>query len=381
MIPAIASRIPLVRRTKAPALPLEQRINHLTGLTVAHAGAGHHDLVARTCGVLNYAALIASDVGLPDLAEDLCWRQHRVFADAGRLSGRVAVMSLMPLVNLSRLLTRAGHGELAYSLLYCLNDAARHRNKTDIDGRTVDLSALTGTDEDHRTVCQELYVTLLVDGARALAQIGRWAEAADAMAQHRGIGNRLLDGRQIKIMALMEQGLDQQARDLIDTTQPAEPWERPVADLLRAHCRPGAAQPARAYLDQAQRAVASLLADPVPSFAVFQTRAGLAALDLDVSGPRTSSLASALAEAACLDAYAAREVLSHPAARAILGTERASALGSVVANAGLGAGALPADHHRALSESVALGEAELRRLLQDETAAPRNPPKEVPQPT
>jgi hypothetical protein len=74
MIPAIASRIPLVRRTKAPALPLEERINHLTGLTVAPAGASHHDLVARACGVLNYAALIASDVGLPDLAEDLCWR-------------------------------------------------------------------------------------------------------------------------------------------------------------------------------------------------------------------------------------------------------------------------------------------------------------------
>ncbi|GAB2325350.1 hypothetical protein [Streptomyces variabilis] len=206
MIPAIASRVPLVRRSKAPALPLEERINHLTGLTVAPAGASHHDLVARACGVLNYAALIASDVGLPRLAEDLCWRQHQVFANAGRLSGRVALMSLMPLVNLARLETRAGHGELAYSLLHCLNDAARHRNKTDIDGRTVDLSALTGTDEDHRAVCQELYVTLLVDGARALAQIGRWTEAADAMAQHRGIGNRLLDGRQIKIMALMEQG-------------------------------------------------------------------------------------------------------------------------------------------------------------------------------
>ena len=86
MIPAIASRIPLVRRTKAPALSLEERINHLTGLTVAPAGAGHHDLVARACGVRNYAALIASDVGLPDLAADLCRRQHQVFADAGRLS-------------------------------------------------------------------------------------------------------------------------------------------------------------------------------------------------------------------------------------------------------------------------------------------------------
>ncbi|MFJ2812142.1 hypothetical protein [Streptomyces sp. NPDC087294] len=380
MIPAIASRIPLVRRTKAPALPLQERINHLTGLTVAPAGASHHDLVARTCGVLNYAALIASDVGLPDLAEDLCWRQHQVFADAGRLSGRVAVMSLMPLVNLSRLLTRAGHGALAYSLLHCLNDAARHRAKTDIDGRTIDLSALTGTDEDHRTVCQELYVTLLVDGARALAQIGRWTEAADAMAQHRGIGNRLLDGRQIKIMALMEQDLDQQARDLIDTSRPAEPWERAIALLLRAHCHPAKAPLPRADVNRAQRAAASLLADPKPSTALFQTRAGLAALNL-ANDPQSSTLLEALTEVARLDAYAAREVLDDPPARAILSAKRASSLGSVVEVAGLGAGTLPADHQRSLSESVALGEAELKRLLHDDKAAPGNPLEEVPQPT
>ncbi|MER5795151.1 hypothetical protein [Streptomyces sp. NPDC001980] len=381
MIPAIASRIPLVRRTKAPALPLEERINHLTGLTVAPAGASHHDLVARACGVLNYAALITSDVGLSDLAEDLCWRQHQVFADAGRLSGRVAVMSLMPLVNLSRLQTRAGHGELAYSLLLCLNDAARHRNKTDIDGRTIDLSALTGTDEDHRTVCQELYVTLLVDGARALARIGRWTEAADAMAQHRGVGNRLLDGRQIKIMALMEQGLEEQARDLIDTTQPMDPWETAVGQLLRVHCRPAEARLPRADLNRAQRAAASLLADPEPSTAVFQTRAGLAALELNANGPQSRALLEALVAVARLDAYAAREVLDDPSARAILSAKRASSLCSVVGAAGLGAGTLPADHQRSLSESVALGEAELKRLLHDDKAAPGSSLKEVPQTT
>ncbi|MFD4123849.1 hypothetical protein ACFXKK_03010 [Streptomyces globisporus] len=342
---------------------MDERINHLTGLTVAPAGASHHDLVARTCGVLNYAALIASDAGLPDLAEDLCWRQHQVFAEAGRLNGRVAVMSLMPLVNLSRLLTRDGRGEAAYNLLARLNQAARQQQNTEIAGRRVGLSAVTSTDEDHRTVCQELYVVLLVDGARALARIGRWTEAADAMTQHRGIGNRLLDGRQIGIMALMEQGHSHQARHLIDTTQPTEPWEKAIAALLRAHCRPGSAPLPPADLDQTQRAVASLLADPDPSYALFQTRAGLAALDLGTSGPHTSSLTSALAETASLDAYAAREALDHPAAREVFGTARTSALSSVITNAGLGVGTLPANHLRALSESVSHGEAELRRLL------------------
>lgn len=369
MIPATAGRIPLVRRAKAPALPLGERIAHLTGLSFAPAGAGHHDLVARTCGVLNYAALIASDVGLPDMAADLCWRQHRVFADAGRLGGRTAVMSLMPLVNLSRLLTRNGRGEAAYDLLARLNHAARHREKTTIDGRTVDLSLLTGTDEDQRTVCQELYITLLVDGARALARIGRWTAAADAMTQHHGIGNRLLDGRQIKIMALMEQGLDEQARDLIDATRPTEPWETLVAQLLRAHCRPPQAPLSHAELDQARRAAAALLTDPEPSTAVFQTRAGLAALELGSSRCRPRALGEALADAARLDAHAAREVLNHPHARALLSAEQAGTLGSVVEAAGLGAGTLSARHRQALSESVVLGEAALKRLLRDHDEA------------
>ncbi|WP_329472544.1 hypothetical protein OIE75_28580 [Streptomyces sp. NBC_01723] len=364
MIPAIASRVPLVRRTKAPALPLEERINHLTGLTVAPAGASHHDLVARTCGVLNYAALIASDVGLPDLAEDLCWRQHQVFANAGRLSGRIAVMSLMPLVNLARLQTRAGHGELAYSLLHCLNDAARHRNKTDIDGRTVDLSTLTDTDEDHRTVCQELYITLLVDGARALAQVGRWTEAADAMAQHRGIGNRLLDGRQIKIMALMEQGLDQQARDLIDTTQPTEPWETAVALLLHAHCRPADVPVPETDLNRTVEEAVQLLAHPDPPTAVFQTRTGLSALELDHAGRHHARILDSLRSVARLDAYAAREALHHPAASSALGHQATVALTAVIAAAGLGAGALSAHDHEALTGAVSHAERELERLLQ-----------------
>ncbi|MEU5628929.1 hypothetical protein [Streptomyces tendae] len=364
MIPAIASRIPLVRRTKAPALPLEERINHLTGLTVAPAGASHHDLVARTCGVLNYAALIASDVGLPDLAEDLCWRQHQVFANAGRLSGRVAVMSLMPLVNLARLQTRAGHGHLAYSLLHCLNDAARHRNKTDIDGRTVDLSTLTGTDEDHRTVCQELYVTLLVDGARALAQIGRWTEAADAMARHRGIGNRLLDGRQIKIMALMEQGLDQQARDLIDTTQPTEPWEKAVALLLHAHCWPTEAPVPGDDLDRTVEEAVQLLAHPDPPTAVFQARTGLSALEVDRAGRHHARILDSLVSVARLDAYAARETLHHPVAASALDAQATGALTAVIAAAGLGAGALSAHDHEALTAAVGHAERELEQLLE-----------------
>ncbi|MBW1597215.1 hypothetical protein [Streptomyces sp. JJ38] len=381
MIPAIASRIPLVRRPKAPALPLDERITHLTGLTVAPAGASRHDLVARASGVLNYAALIASDVGLPDLAADLCWRQHQVFAEAGRLNATIAVMSLMPLVNLSRLLTRDGQGEAAYDVLTRLHHAARQRGKAEIDGRTVDLSALTGTDDDHRQVCQELWVALLVDGARALARVGRWTDAAEAMAKHRGIGNRLLDGRQIKIMSLMEQGLDEQARDVIHATQPTEPWETAVGLLLRAHCHPADTPVPRPDLDRTLNEATELLAHPEPSTAVFQTRTGLAALELDPTGPDAGPLVDAVADVARLDAYAAREALLHPATRAALSADHEDALNAVITAAGLGADVLPADHLGPLSEAVALAETELRKLLQDANSVPGNPPKEVPQPT
>ncbi|MFC7585737.1 hypothetical protein ACFQYP_19835 [Nonomuraea antimicrobica] len=66
--------------------------------------------MARASGVLSFAALIASDSGMPDLAAELCWRQHKIFTEADSLNQDIAVMSLMPLVNIARLLIREGDG-------------------------------------------------------------------------------------------------------------------------------------------------------------------------------------------------------------------------------------------------------------------------------
>ncbi|WP_261800623.1 hypothetical protein [Streptomyces sp. PBH53] len=365
MISAIASRIPLVRRSKAPALPLDERITHLTGLTVAPAGASHHDLVARACGVLNYAALIASDIGMPALAADLCWRQHRVFADAGHLTGDIAVMSLMPLINISRLLTRDGEGHAAYDVLTRLYRAAQKRGTAEIHGHTIDLSALISTDADHRKICQELWTTLLVDGARALARIGRWTEAAEAMTAHRGIGNRLLDGRQIQIMSLMELGLDQQARDTIDSTIPTEPWENTIAALLRIYCRPPTSPAPQADLDFALREATALIATPDPSTAAFEARVALSALDLvgDCTSPYVAPLRNAVVGVAVLDAYAAREVLRHPLTHPHLTGQQRQKLDTVLTLSGLGTGHLSTAHTQSLTAAVDRAEAMLRDLL------------------
>ncbi|WP_129840405.1 hypothetical protein [Streptomyces sp. RFCAC02] len=362
MIPAIASRIPLVRRPKAPALPLHERLTHLTELTVAPAGASHHDLVARASGVLNYAALIASDVGMPHLATDLCWRQHQVFAHAGRLTETIAVMSLMPLVNISRLLTRDGDGDAAYEVLQRLYRAAKGRGAVEIRGHTVDLAPLTGTDRDHRKICEELWITLLIDGARALARTGRWTEAAEAMAAHRGVGHRLLDGRQITIMSLMERGLTQQAHAMIESATPAEPWENTVAALLRAHCRAADSPTPRAELDRVLREVLALNTAHDPATAVFAARAGLAALELDHDHTAGIVLRDTVADSARHDAYAAREVLQHSEA-AHLTDEQKQKLGTSITVAGLGAGSLPQTYLHILTQATDTAEAALGELL------------------
>ncbi|WP_406003407.1 hypothetical protein [Streptomyces sp. NBC_00829] len=203
---------------------------------------------------------------------------------------------------------------------------------------------------------------MLVDGARALARVGRWT---DAMAKHRGIGNRLLDGRQIKIMSLMERGLDQQARDMIDTTAFTEPWENTIAAVLRARCRSAASPVPQPILDLVLREVTAVAAEPDPSIAAFQTRTGLAALDLahDRTSPQLAPLRDAVANAAALDAYAAREVLNHPVAGLSLTSGQQQKLAAAVSTSGLGAGRLPEHHTDALAEAVDKGEVALRTLL------------------
>ncbi|WP_344888016.1 hypothetical protein [Nonomuraea antimicrobica] len=365
MNPAIARRIPLVCRPKPPGLPLDKRIAELTALTVEPPGADHPQQVARASGVLNFAALIASDSGMPDLAAELCWRQHKVFVEAGALSQDIAVMSLMPLVNIARLLIREGDGSGAFAVLQQLYRAAQQRGTTVIRDHAVDLAPLIQTGPDHRKICTELWVTLLVDGARALASAGRWTEAANSMAAHRGVGQRLLDGRQITIMSLVEQDLHQQAADMIDSSVPAEPWENAVAAILRIHCRPTTSTTPPTELDHAVRAALTLIAEPEPTTAAFRVRLGLTVLDLAADQPTAhdSDLRSAVISVANSDGYAARDVLRHHGMLSHMTLQEEQELARVLAAAGFGAGSLPAAHSEALTAAVRQGEQSLRALL------------------
>ncbi|WP_219508970.1 hypothetical protein [Nonomuraea ceibae] len=365
MDPAIAARIPLVCRTKPPGKPLPERIADLTALSIEPAGADHRDLVARACGVLNISALIASDAALPDLAATLCWRQHKVFAEAGDLPQDIAVMSLMPLINIARMLIREGDGKAAYEILDQLYRAAQRRGSTVICGHTVDLSPLTRSSDEHRAVCTELWVALLIDGARALAQQGRWSDAADAMAAHRGIGDRLLDGRQLKVMALVEQGHLDEATEMIDSTVPVEPWEATVASLLRIAVRSGITPTSGDELERVVGEVLSLLTSEEPTTAAFRVRLALTALDVAAchSSAASTCLATAIIDVASTDAYAARDVLGHPAMRSSITSRQHQNLTAVIAAAALGTGSIPDVHWNAITKEIDHAEARLRTLL------------------
>jgi hypothetical protein len=365
MNPAVASRIPLVCRPKPPGSPLALRIAQLTALTAGPDGADHRQQVARASAVLNSAALIASDVGLPGLAAELCWRQHEIFAEAGRLDQDIAVMALMPVVNIARLLIREGDGNGAFDMLQQLYRAARQRGATVIRGHDIDLSSLIRTDADHKRICTELWVTLLTDGARALARNGRWTQAAETMAAHRGIGSRLFDGRQIMIMSLMEQGLTQQATVMLETSVPAEPWENTVAAILRIYCQPETSLISQDDLNHAMQESLQLVTQHDPATAAFRARAGLTALDLTAGqpAPHESRLRAAVIEVASSDAYAARDVLGHHMMRCQMTRQQEHELAAVLSASGLGAGNLPAVHMHALTAAAGTAEDHLRSLL------------------
>lgn len=364
--PAIASRIPLVCRPKPPGIPLDQRIAALTALAVQPADLSRQQLVARASGILNLAALIVSDAGLPDLASELCWRQHEAFAGAVSPDQEIAVMALMPIVNIARLLIREGDGSGAFDLLQRIYRAAQVRHTAAIRGHCIDMSRLTRTDEDHRRICTELWIALLTDGARALARAGRWTEAAQIMVAHRGIGNRLLDGRQIMITSLAERGLPDQAIAMIDSSSLEEQWENTVAALLRAGYQP---KTSAASQDEPGHAVCQALAlvthAAEPTTAAFRVRVGLTALDLASghSAPSVRDLQAAVLETARADAYAARDVLRHPGMRSQLTSQQRHELGDLLTAAAFDTGNLPADHWKTLITAVRQGEDQLRNLL------------------
>jgi hypothetical protein len=361
----IAQRFPLVARARPACPPLDERIGEVGELARAAAGQTGADRLPMAATAHNKAALIASDCGLPDLAQALCWQQFDLYQCARPLTGQAARFALEPVVNLARLLIRGGDGEAAHQLLDTLYQAVRFRTDAVIDGRQVSFRDLTGSDDDHRDLCQWLWTVLLADGTRALASAGRWDQALTHVEQRGGIGRRLLDGRQATILARCFAGDPASALALVEESANGESWEHPVAACLTVLCLRYGSRPADSAIAAMVKHYLDL--EPTPGLVVFRTRLGLTAIDLasGVDHPNVAQAADRLLREVVTtgDGYAARDVLEHKGCSVLLTETQERALSTAVRSSGLDQGSIPTHLMADLQAAIKVSENAARRNL------------------
>lgn len=365
MNPAVTRRFPLIARPRPVCTPLTRRIADLQDRAVLAQRRGD---IASATAVFNLAALLASDCGMPDLARTWCHRLANLVLDHNHDPQH----ALEPVVNLARLHIRAGHGRAAWDLLETLFHAIDTRTDTVIDGLTVPAARLTDAPGAHAKTRTWLWTVLLGTGAHALASAGRWDEASHRLTQYKGVGTRMLDGRQITVIAHAAAGRHRQARALLEATHPGEPWENAVTACLLL-LMPGSDTRG----DHANTAVTAYHAHgpAKPGLTVFHTRLGLTLLDaLDNSHPAAEHIAAGLVHHAANDGYTAREVLTHPNCLAAANHQQVSHLKTLLSTCGLDAGTLPTADLKAILRALNIAESAIARLRASVLPAPADEP-------
>ena len=358
----IARRFPLVARPRPACTPLETRVGELCALADS---AERDSNQTSASAVYNQAALLASDVGLPDLARQWCHRHAAVCLRARPLGAQAARHALEPLVNLARLHIRDGNADTALQLLSSLYEAVTRRTDVVIDGLLVPAATLTGTAEDHQELRKWLWTVLLADGGRALTSAGRWSDALTHLQQHKGIGTRMLDGRQVAVIASATANNTDNALALLRDSAHGEPWAEAVTACLTVLCRRYADLPveqdATTMLDRHQQL------DPTPQLAVFHTRLDLSVIDalggLDRAAAHSITADLIHRTMAVRDGYAARDVLAHDSCASMLTARQARDLTELVEACGLGQHKIPAELRAGLSAALGTSEAVLSGAL------------------
>lgn len=360
----LAAWFPLLPRPRPACRALPLRVNEVRQLAHAAAhGPGEQRLVSAA-EAHNKAALILSDCGLADHAHQLCWRQFELFHRYLPLAPKTAKLALQPLVNLGRLHIRNGHGTRAHQLFTNAYQALTTKAATRIDGRDVDLNELI---DDHaaarRTLVQFLWTVLLADGTRALTRAGRWNEALDHIQRHKGVGSRMLDGRQVAILTRTLSGNYDDALDLLNHSSTPELWEQAVAAYLTTLCLSIADRNAKPTAINMVDRYLELTNQPAPP--IFRCRLGLCVLDLTDLTAHAPIVAEITWQAiASADAYAAQDVLAHPSCTQGIPDADQEALTRIMSGAGLHHGTrAPADILNNLTEAVTLNETSLAREL------------------
>jgi hypothetical protein len=357
----IARRFPLVARFRPACLPLPERVQALVDLSSRAAEQNDQGLAST---VFNQAALLASDVGIPDLARSICHRHAEAYLHVCPLPAMSAIRGLEPLVNLARLQIRAGHTDNARQRLMDLYEVVGTGSPATIEGITVPAN-LTHTDEDRREVHAWFWRVLLADGTRALTTAGRWREALAHVEQHRGVGTRMLDGRQVAVVTALTAGDTERAAGLLASTASGEQWEQAVTACLNLLCLGQAGQSVDDHL--ADLLNAYLEREPEFGMTVFTIRLGLTVLDAvgSTEHPAARLLAEDLARrtAEAADGYAAREILTHPLATRLNTDQQKHEFGDLARACALGAGAIPDRLHGDLSAALDASDAVLTRSL------------------
>lgn len=359
-IELFASRFPLVARPRPVCTPLAQRVADLCDR--ARAAERDSDLAAASA-VHNLAALLASDCGLPDLARQWCHRHANVYLRAHPLGAQAARHALEPLINLARLHIRDGRGGCASDLIDTLYTAVSSCASATVD--SVELPArLTDSREAHQQVRRWLWAVMLATTSRALATAGLWQEAYKRLRDHRGIGRRMLDGRQVAVIAHAASGDGDGALALLEDTEPGEPWENAVTACLTIRCRRSGSDDAGLgpLLD-----LYYMLDTSAPGLAVFHTRLGLSFIDAlgTADNPHAYRIAAGLIRrtAASQDGYAARDLLDHGGCRNLLTSAQAQELNALVDTCALGRGTLPAALLDDLTTALTSAEETITRIV------------------
>ncbi|BFO21259.1 hypothetical protein SHKM778_76470 [Streptomyces sp. KM77-8] len=358
-----AQRFPLVARFRPACLPLPQRVRALVDLADTAVKQTDQGLASA---VYNQAALIASDLGLPGLARDMCRRHATTYLRLCPLPGMSAIRGLEPVVNLARLQIRAGRADEGRERLLDLYEAVETGKAARFDGITVPED-VTATDEDRREVRAWLWRVLLADGTRTLTTEGRWAEAEAHIAAHRGVGARMLDGRQVAVLAALVVQDAVGAAALLGDTMPGDPWEQAITECLTVLCRRDAGMPVGGHLAGLVKTCTERRAEP--GMTVFDIRFGLTVLDaIDSAG---SSAARHIVEhlyrrtTNTEDGYAARENLAHPLFTAIATDRQIHTCRALTRSCALGAGTMPDELRGELAAALrAVGEV-IRKSLRN----------------
>ncbi|MFF5455004.1 hypothetical protein ACFY40_27795 [Streptomyces sp. NPDC012950] len=315
----IAQRFPLLSRFRPVCRPLPQRIRALVELsTIAEAKADQ----GLASAVYNQAALLASDLGLPDLARKWCHQHAAAYLHAAPLPGMTAIRALEPVVNLARLQIRAGNTDDGRHRLLALFDTVINATAAQFEDVRIPAD-LTTSNADRDEVRVWLWRVILADGTRTLTAAGRWSEALAHIEKHNGIGLRMLDGRQVAVLAALSSDPGH-AVDLVAQTTPGEPWENAITSCLTVMCHRAVHRPVDGLL--AELAETYIQLEPEIGMTVFDTRLGLTVLDL--YDQPDSHAAHRVAEELysrtinSADGYAARECLMNARFMALVPLEK-----------------------------------------------------------